>query len=107
VASGNASGDRGSSIFFALEGLQINPWKFIPSQPTLLVERPVWLCVACGHFWSSIDPIKAILQIRTYGSEALKAQLLELGETLPRPAAAPKSDDRALPLPAAQGKDEG
>lgn len=107
VAPGKATEGSGNAPVFYLQGLEINFWKFTLSFPALRINQPIWLCVACGHLWSSTDLAEARRQIRDFGSEALKARLLEPGETLPRPAAAPKSDDRALPLPAAQGKDEG
>lgn len=99
VAPGAIRGDGGGALSFTLLELDVDPWKYIPSYPTLQVEQPVWLCVACGLLWTtSTDLGKARGQIRTYGSAELKARTLDVTESLPRPAAAPGSDLHSFPV---------
>lgn len=105
VAPGAIRGNGGPGLGFSLLELEISPWKFIPSYPSLVVEQPVWLCVACGLLWSSsLDLAEARQQIREYGSAALKERTLRPGDALPRPAAAPGADERPFPLPSHPGR---
>lgn len=99
VAPGAITG-KGGPLSFSLLEVEISPWKYLPSYPTLEVRQPVWLCLACGLLWSpSIDLAEARRQVGTFGTDALKARTLDPADALPRPASAPEADGRDLPRP--------
>jgi hypothetical protein len=85
-----------------LQDLHFGFWQFFASHPTLVVDAPLQLCIVCGLLWSnSIDLAEAKRQICTYGSAELKERTLDSQDALPRPAAAPATNDRTRPRPSA------
>ncbi|MFN3649673.1 MAG: hypothetical protein ACK47B_08825 [Armatimonadota bacterium] len=100
VASAVPSGTQGDQPVVAIAGLQIDFWKLIRSYPKLTLREGLKVCVHCGLAWSSVDVHEARKQIRTYGTEELKALTLDAGDTLPRPTLMPQDEGADLPRPA-------
>lgn len=75
----------------------------IRPNPELQIRNRFWLCLECGLLWSpSVDLKEAKHQIRTFGTEELKAATLTARERgLPLPAGERAATLEKLPVPAA------